>query len=171
MSAAPVSIRRRAALTQAEADYRAAADPQQSCGTCSMFRAPASCTLVMGHIHAEDTCAYWAASLTKIPPMLPVFQGPPYTQHAHVRALVLDAQGRLLQLQRASQDKQPLGGGQWESISGTVGDDDAPKGETEFEAIQREVEEETGYAGASLAWEQLGPHVWLVRLPPGAGAP
>ncbi len=80
----------------------------------------------------------------------------------HVRVIVLDAEGRMLQLLRAD---RPV----WEPVEGHVGD--TVPGETAREAAVREAEEETGYGGASLTWEQLAPRVWVVHLPPGADDP
>ncbi len=95
-------------------------------------------------------------------PVLPITDVPGLGA-GHVRVIVLDAAGWLLLLERADRPTQ------WEPVQGTIGDT-VPR-ESPLEAAHRELEEETGYAGPSLAWEKLAPRVWLVRLPPGAGDP
>jgi predicted kinase/8-oxo-dGTP pyrophosphatase MutT (NUDIX family)/cation transport regulator ChaB len=168
---------RRALLTQQEANYRDAENPSERCGTCSMFIPPAlagrdraaaeqlgRCTLVQGGIDPDYTCDHWAP-LGKGNPILPASPGPPYSHHEHVRTLVLDAAGRLLLLQRKDRPAQ------WEPVQGTEHDTQQDAHETAFQTAQRELEEETGYGGASLRWERLGPRTWVVHLPPDAGAP
>jgi hypothetical protein len=58
------SVRNEASLTKQEAHYRDATEPGRRCGTCSMFRAPNSCTLVKGLIAPGDVCDKWAAKTT-----------------------------------------------------------------------------------------------------------
>ena len=49
-------------LTKASVNYRRAAPMgHKRCGTCVMFRAPGSCTLVAGVIRRNDVCNRWAA--------------------------------------------------------------------------------------------------------------
>ena len=42
--------------SKADVNYRKSTDPRQRCGTCSMFRPPASCTLVKGTIYRSGVC-------------------------------------------------------------------------------------------------------------------
>lgn len=48
-------------ITKDAAQYRQAANSQKRCGTCSMFRAPLSCTLVKGEISPAAVCKFWKA--------------------------------------------------------------------------------------------------------------
>ena len=47
-------------MTKDKANYRPATGPRK-CKDCSMFRRPASCTLVQGSIMSNYTCDHWAA--------------------------------------------------------------------------------------------------------------
>ena len=48
-------------LTKASVNYRkATGGAPRRCGNCSMFRAPAGCTLVAGVIKRGDVCDRWA---------------------------------------------------------------------------------------------------------------
>ena len=44
--------------TKDEADYRDGSE-DQCCRLCTMFRPPASCTSVRGHIRPEGLCDYY----------------------------------------------------------------------------------------------------------------
>jgi 8-oxo-dGTP pyrophosphatase MutT (NUDIX family) len=89
----------------------------------------------------------------------------PTLGHHHVRVIIVDAAGRLLLLLRTDHP-------QWEPVQGTIGDADAPSpDETPRHAAERELEEETGYGGASLTWRKLYERCWTVTLPGGAGDP
>jgi 8-oxo-dGTP pyrophosphatase MutT (NUDIX family) len=156
-----------ATISKVDAYYRPATNPSRSCATCAMFlAAERRCTLVRGKIKPEDTCDYWErrTRIAKSPATLPVTNLHGVGLH-HVRVIVLDADGRLLLLLRSD---RPV----WETINGTIGDDDAPsRDETPTDAAGRELEEETGYGGASLTWEKLYERVWVVRLPVAAPDP
>lgn len=45
-------------MYKSEADYREGT-PEEHCGVCSMFRPPASCTLVEGKIKPTGVCDYF----------------------------------------------------------------------------------------------------------------
>ncbi len=42
--------------TKDETDYNVATDPAMSCGKCTSFVAPASCSIVQGTISDQGTC-------------------------------------------------------------------------------------------------------------------
>lgn len=44
--------------SKSEADYLATS-PTRHCEDCSMFREPARCTLVEGHIYRDGSCKFW----------------------------------------------------------------------------------------------------------------
>ena len=46
-------------VSKASVSYRPARGGKR-CGTCAMFRAPASCTLVAGVVRRGDVCDRWA---------------------------------------------------------------------------------------------------------------
>lgn len=48
-------------VSKASVNYRKALYGLRRCGTCSMFRAPGSCTLVEGRIRRQDVCDKWEA--------------------------------------------------------------------------------------------------------------
>jgi len=147
-------------IGKTDANYRRAEDPARSCGTCSMFLpVQRACTLVRGRIRAEDTCDYWqpravAKHLAELP-----LTDLPHLGAGHVRVVVLDGDGRLLQLQRTDSRT-------WEVIQGGI-----EPGETPRQAAERELLEETGFYADALTWRVLYPNCWAVQLPPGVGAP
>jgi len=55
-------------VSKASVNYRPAAQRSNGgkrCGSCSMFRAPAGCTLVAGVIRRGDVCDRWAPKAGK----------------------------------------------------------------------------------------------------------
>ena len=46
-------------ISKAAARYQSAPKGTKRCRTCSMFRPPNSCTLVMGEISPYGYCKYW----------------------------------------------------------------------------------------------------------------
>lgn len=83
----------------------------------------------------------------------------------HIRALLVDADGRLLLLHWAKGQYRPA---DWAPVQGHIGDD-VPD-ETPRQAAEREVLEETGYGGDRLVWHVLYPNCWVVQLPRGISA-
>jgi ParB-like nuclease domain len=53
-------------ISQDEADYVSHPVDGERCGICTMFRAPASCTLVRGDISARGHCRYFEADYQKL---------------------------------------------------------------------------------------------------------
>jgi 8-oxo-dGTP pyrophosphatase MutT (NUDIX family) len=51
-----VALNKRAKISKASVNYRAAADPARSCGACVMFHEGGTCDLVAGQIDADATC-------------------------------------------------------------------------------------------------------------------
>lgn len=52
-------LAKREKVSKPSVHYRPAEDKARSCGTCSMFTAGGSCTLVRGKIRPQDTCDEW----------------------------------------------------------------------------------------------------------------
>jgi hypothetical protein len=46
-------------ISKTEASYTAKSKRVEHCGSCSMFRKPAACTLVKGEILPEGWCKHW----------------------------------------------------------------------------------------------------------------
>lgn len=46
--------------TKVQANYRVTKSARVNCGTCTRFRPPNRCELVMGIIRRRDVCDYWA---------------------------------------------------------------------------------------------------------------
>jgi 8-oxo-dGTP pyrophosphatase MutT (NUDIX family) len=117
-------------VSKAEVNYRPSSDPRRRCGTCVMFQAPHSCTLVAGTIQAGDVCDRWAPKNTSK-------AAPPVAAGVAVRAADT---GRVLMLQRAVTNGDPAAGA-WEFPGGCL-----EPGETAAMGAAREWQEETGCA-------------------------
>lgn len=142
-------IMKAATLSKAEARYRDPSDlPGRSCGDCTMFRGPGSCTLVAGDIAAGAVCDRWEAT------------GPKAAGTA-VRAADT---GRVLMLQRGLDGDDPAAGS-WEFPGGCI-----DEGERPADAASREWEEEVGCrlpdGEQTGTWTSLNGvyvgHVWTI---------
>jgi 8-oxo-dGTP pyrophosphatase MutT (NUDIX family) len=114
-------------VSKESVDYRPAETLEERCGTCSMFREPNSCTLVLGIIQRDDVCDEWDP--------ITVNQETPVA--AGLTVVAADT-GRVLMLQRALTPGDPAAG-TWEFPGGCL-----DLGETPLMAAEREWQEETG---------------------------
>lgn len=128
---APFSLLGAGKVSKQSVNYRPADSGhfRQRCGTCAMFCAGRSCTLVEGTILPTATCDRWAPKGTK------AARGEPYCAGLMVRAADT---GRVLMLQRAITEDD-LAAGKLEPPGGH-----ADPGESLVQAALREWAEETG---------------------------